>query len=75
MRSFMFDAQFRVLRYFSTNWLASLNLNIPFNMRESFRLTDFRNTLYYLNKQRISSSLQLEFVSEPWIAREAIFFF
>jgi hypothetical protein len=29
------------LRYRSTNWLAGLNMNIPFNKRDSFRSTNF----------------------------------
>jgi hypothetical protein len=41
MRSSMFNAQLRVLFYFSTNRLADLNMNIPVNTREYFRLTDF----------------------------------
>jgi hypothetical protein len=34
-------AQFTTLFYSSTNLLAGLNLNIPVNTRERFRLTDF----------------------------------
>jgi hypothetical protein len=30
----------------STTWLARLNLNIPFNMRKYFRLTNFWAILY-----------------------------
>jgi hypothetical protein len=37
----MFGAQLRMLWYSSTNWLAGLNVNIPVNMKEYFRLNDF----------------------------------
>jgi hypothetical protein len=46
MRSSMFNTQFTTLWYRSANWLAGLNLNIPANKREGFRLTDFWATLY-----------------------------
>jgi hypothetical protein len=40
MRFSMFSAQFTTLCYHSTNWLAGLNLNIAFNVRECFRFTN-----------------------------------
>jgi hypothetical protein len=46
MISFTFTAQLKTLRYRPTNLLAGLNLNIPVNTREYFRLTDFWVTLY-----------------------------
>jgi hypothetical protein len=46
MRSSIFNAQLTTLRYRSTDWLAGLNLNIPVNMRECFKLPDFWPTLY-----------------------------
>jgi hypothetical protein len=46
MRSSVFSAQLTTLWYRSTNRLAGLNLNIPVNTKECFRLTDFWDTLY-----------------------------
>jgi ABC-type arginine/histidine transport system permease subunit len=46
MSSSVFKAQLTTLWYPSTNWLAGINLNIPFNAKEYFRLAYFRVTIY-----------------------------
>jgi hypothetical protein len=55
IRSSVFSAQLAALLYRSTNWLAGLNVNIPVNTKESFRLIDFLGTLY------IVSTLTMQF--------------
>jgi hypothetical protein len=46
MRSPVFNAKLTTLWYRCTNWLVGLNLNIPVNARECFRLTDVWATLH-----------------------------
>jgi hypothetical protein len=48
MRSSTFNAQLTALWCRSTNWLAGLNLNIPVNAKECWRLTDFWATMHTL---------------------------
>jgi hypothetical protein len=75
MWSFALNAQFTTLWYCFYKVNGSLYLNISVNARERFSLTDFWIILFHLNKQRIFSSSQLEFVFERWIARKATLFF
>jgi hypothetical protein len=41
MRTSMFDAQLATLYCHSVIWLAGLNVDIPFNTREYFSLSEF----------------------------------
>jgi hypothetical protein len=46
IRASMFNAKLTTLWHRSINWLVRWNPNVPVNMREYFRLTDFWVTLY-----------------------------
>jgi hypothetical protein len=52
VRSSMFNAQLRKLRFRSTDRLAGLNLNIQVNKRDCFTLTDFCAILYYIQMNK-----------------------
>jgi hypothetical protein len=68
MMSFMFSPQSIELWYRSENVLTGLILKIPVNMREYFRLTDFRSTLYIKCWIQLSSEFYILKIEMPYWA-------